>query len=224
MRAVRDDLWADALKAIAAHADPDVVIHKAPDPNQAPISAPAIFWALQAGQNDVVQALLASNACITTRLARQDHEPTTHGQTVLDWVRCEADLLSLLKAGLGQFVPCGNTMRDTSLHVAAEFGWVEAVRHIVECSGMIEVRNALGQTPLHALVRHPKRPRDRHKLRQTIEYLVNAGAKTEVRDHEGKTPVQLAAHCFPAMVRSLVRAGADSSTLSIAQQRMANLP
>lgn len=212
-RATRIGDWTSVILAVVDQADPNTWVRRCPVGTSSAIEAPVLFWALEAGESAAVEALLLAGASVTVRRTTDAHE-ASHGETALDWVRKEADLLALLRAGLGQFVPCGNAYRDSVLHVASEHGWVEAVRYVVRCNGMVEVRNHVGHTPLHALVRCPHPPRERIYLRRTLTFLVKAGASLEARDHQGLTPLDHALLHNPGMVRFLVEAGADGAPTS----------
>lgn len=216
-RAARVGDWTAVVLAAVDQADPNTWVRRCPAGSSSVIEAPVLFWALEAGESAAVEALLLAGASVTVRRPANALD-ASQGETALDWVRKEADLLALLRAGLGQFVPCGNVYRDSVLHVASEHGWVNAVRHVVRCNGMVEVRNHVGHTPLHALVRRPHPPRERIHLRRTLAFLVEAGASLEARDHQGLTPLDHAQLHNPGMVRFLVEAGAEPSALTTRQR------
>jgi len=214
VRAVRAGDWARATTAVGERADPDVGLTARVAGQAGKVTAPVLFWALAAGAGGLVQALLLAGASVTHRLAVTPDRGQALGQTALDWVTREADLLALLRAGLGQFTACGNDARDSVLHIAASHGWLEAARFVVERTGMVEVRNGFGQTPLHAVVRAPRLPRERLYLRRMIDYLVEAGAPLEARDEVGDTPLATAMTHAPQLVRALLKAGADLTALA----------
>ena len=93
----------------------------------------------------------------------------------------------------------------TSLYSAALEGNKEAVRRYIEQGEDLNQKRQTGYTPLHAAVLHP----------EILEFLLKKGARVNVRDFEGYTPLMLAAY-FGKLdsLRHLLNAGASLNRVS----------
>ncbi|MDG3085551.1 ankyrin repeat domain-containing protein [Vibrio hannami] len=94
---------------------------------------------------------------------------------------------TLMKLGGDQTIP-DHYMKAIPLHKAAYNGHAQIIEILSEYSGFCEALNAQGPnngyTPLHDAVWHG------HKL--AVEKLIAAGARTDLRGYDGKTPLDLA--------------------------------
>jgi len=76
---------------------------------------------------------------------------------------------------------------STALHLALELGHAASLVGELVCNGApIEARDARGRTPIHWLAAHWRPDLD------SAEWLLQAGARVDVPDHEGATPLMLA--------------------------------
>lgn len=124
---------------------------------------------------------------------------------------------------------------NTPLHSAAQFGRVNALRHLLALGALIETKNRRGSTALHEATdkghlecvnllltygaipnrkaKNKKRPLHLAAFfgRNTIiRLLLNSGAYPNARDAKGRTPMHIAAvHNFPDTVRLLASRGGN---------------
>ena len=90
---------------------------------------------------------------------------------------------------------------DTPLHVAAEWGWVDICRLLLERDANVHTRNANGETAL--LTSWSLEPK-------IIGLLLDAGADMDARNAQGTTPLHFAARWgYSESVQLLLNAGAD---------------
>jgi hypothetical protein len=227
-RAVKRANGAEALAAVVQHADPNVLVPFRWTPASPVTQAPVLFWALQRKDTALIEALLEARASLDLRVRAPQHEAAASaifGFTALDAVTRPEDLLRLLRAGFLMHQAGGSDTRDMVLHVAAANGWIDVIKWvIVRCPG-VDVRNARGQTPLHAAVRQAASPQQRLRTMSGIRLLCAAGCKLNARDSEGRTVVQLALLMCPELLPVLIECGASLDTLTDRQQqRLATLP
>jgi ankyrin repeat protein len=99
---------------------------------------------------------------------------------------------------------------NTPLHWAANWGFLEGVRLLLEYGADINAQNTDGETPLHRALRG-----SRKEQAETLEFLLEHGADPNIADHGGSTPLFLAgwdnmeAERAEKMVRLLLTHGAD---------------
>lgn len=226
LRAVKRGDGAEARQAVAQQADANVRVPFQRTPADRVTRAPVLFWALQHQDTALIEALLEARASLDARAHGPDLALTsTDGFTALDVVQRQEDLLRLLRAGLLMNRPGGSIERDLVLHVAAAHGWTDAIKWVAARTASVDVRNARGQTPLHAAVRQavpaPARPRQLG----TIRVLCAAGASLLAKDAEGRSVMQLALLMCPEMLPVLVECGGSFDDLSEGQrQRLRTLP
>jgi len=106
---------------------------------------------------------------------------------------------------------------DTQLHVAIMEGNLEAAIKLISLvphPSLLDLQNNEGQTPLHISVL-AKQPR-------VARLLVIAGAKVDLRDHFGNTPVHLACHLGD--VESLVAVTQPISVQELEMCRLCYVP
>ena len=72
---------------------------------------------------------------------------------------------------------------NTPLHYAARGGHVAVAEALVAAKADVNAANALGMTPLHRAVKHPK----------MTDFLIVEGAKVDAQDVRGRTPLHYAA-------------------------------
>lgn len=74
----------------------------------------------------------------------------------------------------------------TPLHSAANWGWIDAIRKLVELAHDVDVKDCLGRTPLHYAALHGRA--------EAIEELFKLGADLQqIDERDGSTPLHLAA-------------------------------
>jgi ankyrin repeat protein len=107
-----------------------------------------------------------------------------------------------------------NARRDdlwTPLHLAVNIGELSVARMLLEYQADVNSRNDAGQAPLHLLcTRETRRKDDRSDI---AKLLLERGAKVDVKDKNGATPLQLASYNQRVkIVRVLLDHGANADT------------
>jgi ankyrin repeat protein len=153
------------------------------------LGKPLLHIAIEYGQNDVVQLLLDHNA----DLFRLYFNGRTAIHEAVMWRHLDI-LKTLLDANLKRddrgsaLLQCDIDKRDsrgnTPLQIAAEFGYFDIVKLLIERGAQVNTSDNLGKTPLHkaACTRN----------RNIVEYLINNGADPNIQDNEGLTVLQKA--------------------------------
>ena len=95
--------------------------------------------------------------------------------------RGHCKMMGLLLEHLG--VDVRNDDDQTPLHLAAEDGFLEVIRVLIECNADIEARDNQGQTPLYCGI--VKGFGDAHL--DVVKFLLTHGAETDTRDNNGST-------------------------------------
>ncbi|WP_425385820.1 ankyrin repeat domain-containing protein [Wolbachia endosymbiont (group A) of Barypeithes pellucidus] len=94
---------------------------------------------------------------------------------------------------------------NTSLHLAAEQGDLNAVKYFVEKGGDISAQNEMGYTPLHLAAKNGNL--------DMVKYLIENGANPKAIDNDGKTPLDWAAQdCRLDIVEHLTEEGQQVTT------------
>lgn len=213
VRAVEHGNVNAATKAIERRADANALVDFQFLPDEPRVRAPVLFLALKRGDAILLDLLLQARASLDARVLLPGQTGAGQGRTVLDVVQSAKDLMALMAAGLLLHQPNGTDHRDMVLHVAAERGWGEVIAWVARRSAAMDVRNALGQTPLHAAVRSPAPAGERWRRQVAIRELLAGGSAIDVVDFKGHSPAQTAAlHC-PEMLPALAQAGADLAPL-----------
>ena len=141
----------------------------------------------------VARLLIAKGA----KLAAQDDAGDTPLHRAAAWgERCEAQPSSSLGRLLvfaGAPIDTRNSRGRTPLHSAAVVGNAELVKLLLERGAKATVKDDNGLTPLHllGLLAEPCVPL-RESWRQTVSFLVKAGARFDDVDAAGRTPLWLA--------------------------------
>lgn len=216
-RAVEQNDLARASKALQRKADANALVRVNFGSGAGTLPAPCLFLALQRKNEAMIRLLLDERASMDARVAPAagvDTPEVGRGYTVLDVVQRPEDLMSLLCAGLLWHQPNGTKQRDMVLHVAAARGWAEPIIWIGRKQGMMDVRNALGQTPMHAAVRASVLVSERWRRHTAVLELAKAGALVDGKDAMGRTPVQLALRECQDLLPALIHAGASLDGLT----------
>ncbi|HET6249513.1 MAG TPA: ankyrin repeat domain-containing protein [Tepidisphaeraceae bacterium] len=88
----------------------------------------------------------------------------------------------------------------TPLHVAAQNGHKDVVELLLANKADVNVRDTLGDTPLHLAVDHP----------EVVEFLIANKADVNAKNADGVTPLHFAAYANLESVRILLKHGADA--------------
>ena len=130
-------------------------------------------------------------------LAEQAHRAAVAGDA--------AELSWLLSRGLDVNAEVNGV---TPLELAAGAGRAEAVRVLLDGGARVDRKNASGVTPLIWAVHGGNV--------EAVRLLVRAGADVNAAEYNGITPLIMAASRDPAIVRTLLDAGADKDARSSA--------
>lgn len=173
---------------------------------------PLLYAALHAPGNDLFRACLEVIG-MRPNARVQFIQPTPMEQTpsLIDAVRHDAHLLALLRQGLMLNVRCVDASGDTPIHRAAFSGWRLSLRWLLKEGVDLQVRNSLGETPLHAALRGPVDQKSWAMRKAILGDLVDAGSDLQARDRSGRTVLVRAAGERPALVPVLLDLGADMS-------------
>lgn len=122
------------------------------------------------------------------------------------------DMVRLLVARGANVNAKGSRSRNTALHVAAEHNHAETVRFLVEHGANIEAKDHIDETPLLAAADSSDAGIE---VAEAAECLLALGAKLNVTNWHGQTPIMAAASRGRVKtVRILVKHGADPSGLN----------
>lgn len=95
-------------------------------------------------------------------------------------------LLRLLKIGTN--VNCVDSLSRSSLHVAASRGFVDIIKHLLEHGGDPNLKDVVGNTPLHLAVCSATSK----KCSEVVRLLLRYGSNVHSKDRMGKNPLDLA--------------------------------
>eukprot|EP00004_Rigifila_ramosa_P015944 TRINITY_DN3747_c0_g1_i1.p3 TRINITY_DN3747_c0_g1~~TRINITY_DN3747_c0_g1_i1.p3 ORF type:complete len:239 (+),score=77.11 TRINITY_DN3747_c0_g1_i1:34-717(+) len=157
----------------------------------------ALHWAVLRGWIDIVELLLDSGADV---LARDDelrtpfHEACKYGQLLA------VGSILIRQTGL---LGLTDRMGCTPLHLAAEGGWPEVTKLLLENGADANALNSLHEAPLHAAAALGKSA--------VVALLLGAGARVNEKSVSGRTPLHEAAESgSEETVKALLKAGADA--------------
>jgi ankyrin repeat protein len=150
------------------------------------LEKPLLHLAIEYGQNKVIQLLLDNNAhlfrtCSEGRTAL--HEAVIWGhfdilRILLNMTKKDCRRNSVLQFDINEKDGRGNA----PLQFAAEYGYFDIVKLLIEKGAQVNTTNKFGKTPLHkAACMHN---------RNTVEHLINNDANPNVQDNEGLTVLQ----------------------------------
>ena len=89
----------------------------------------------------------------------------------------------------GADVNVTNYKGQTALHCAVKAGFVEPVRILLAHGSNVNAQDRDGDTPLHAACRSSIKNRER--LQQVVDLLIQGGANFHVKNRAGRTPTQV---------------------------------
>ena len=132
--------------------------------------------AARAGNLPVCETLLEQGADIN---AREDFT----GKTPLDYATRGVGRTLRQRGALGGMSLC------PTLHLMARNGWIDCVRELLSNGADPHLRNSAWKTPLHLAAAIPW---NNPSGSQTVSVLLDFGARCDVRDRYGNTPLHLA--------------------------------
>lgn len=198
------------LTAMGASAQTDKVVPKIPPPTLAQIQDPAeLFYRIEEegalarleallNQGADVNAADSTGRSLLARAMRSSAEAASSAPSDVMRGRDEHIQL-LLRKGAS---PCGKPGTETPLHAATHQGDLYWIATLLEKKCDLHSPDSRGNTPLHTAA---------WLQVEAVRLLLSRGAKPEIRNKEGDTPLRLAALYFknPEMVSALLEFGAD---------------
>jgi ankyrin repeat protein len=120
----------------------------------------------------------------------------------------------------------------TALHVAARFGWKDAMTALIEYKADVNAKDKMGRTPLvWAIRRSPEKEISRPDIpeqfgyEESIEFLLAKGADANAVDEDGRTPFDWAAQeKRPGASAILARHGAKAGKGAPATEKAQSPP
>jgi ankyrin repeat protein len=171
-----------------------LVLQQAPEMGS--LDGPALHMAVNIGNVELVRLLIDKGADANGLTDRKKPIIITAAQTK------NVDVLQVLLDGGAD--PTVTENGSTTLHAAAYHSTHEMVALLAGHFEDVNVRAALGETPLHKAAQTLTRDDD------VIRCLLELGADPTIKDRRGKTALHLAAAAhFDAVIKMLVDAGAD---------------
>lgn len=115
-------------------------------------------------------------------------------------------LESLIEAGAN--VGAQNEVGDTPLHIALRLKNLDFASELLGLYPDLSLANDKGKTALHELLENSSI--QRAEVGKFVSWLIAFGAKLDVADEDGNTPLHLAAqNSYPEVVDKLISVGAD---------------
>jgi ankyrin repeat protein len=139
----------------------------------------ALMRAVATGEKSTVQSLLKQKPNLELR---NDADDTALAMAIGN---DQDDIAVLLmKAGAKMDVICGDK-KSSMIFLAASVNSKKALEYLLQKSpGQINTQNKNGDTALHEAARYG--------TAQTMTALLMAGAKKDIKNHDGKTPLEIA--------------------------------
>ena len=162
-----------------------------------------LCWSVEKGSENFISLLLEHNADLN--IQNKDGYTPLH-RLVL---RNDENLVRLsLEHNVNADVNIQDNNGYTALHLAVMNGTVNIIRLLLEHKADVNIQHKYGFTPLHLSARFIHKDGN-----EIIDLLLQYGVRNiDIRDVEGRTPVQMAVRCGNAQaVKKLVDLGADVS-------------
>ena len=166
------------------------------------------MWAAKQGNNDIIKVLVAAGADVNGKgspASGPDGEPTTPLWTAVGYRNKESVVLLL---DMGADVNATNDRYFSALRTAAEKGYADIVKILLQRGAMVDYAGRSSETPLMYVMSSPDA--NNEELEDVAKILINAGADVNAKGRIGNTALHSAAGNNKIhLVRLLIKSGAD---------------
>jgi ankyrin repeat protein len=168
-----------------------------------------LHLACEHGYHDVVRLLLDQDADVEA----QDNRHSTPFHLALfyhcRWNTESFKAVATLLVGSCSNVNVRNDEGQTTLHLAAECGYYNIVRFLLDRGADVKAQDKHHATPLHLILGNWP-PRNTEELKDVAILLIESGADVHIRNDRGQTPLHVAVEGgYHDIVRLLLDRGVD---------------